>query len=55
MRRTVKGLGAGKVVILSSINYGCRVLSKANVCRLSSGFLYPREIQLAGFPLYGYS
>lgn len=40
MRRTVEGLGAGKVVILLSINYGCRVLSKTNVCRFSSGFLY---------------
>lgn len=40
MRRTVEGLGPGKVVILLSINYGCRVLSKANVCRFSSGFLY---------------
>lgn len=40
MRRTVEGLGPGKVVILSSINYGCRVLSKANVCRFSSGFSY---------------
>ena len=40
MRRTVEGLGVGKVIILSSINYGCRVLSKENVCRFSSGFLY---------------
>lgn len=37
MRRTVEGLGAGKVVILSSITYGCRVLLKANFCEFSFG------------------